>query len=236
MNKSVGKILFVKVGKVSKNEKLNSDKEFLSGIKKYPLNKAYISKTGFVEDEQADKVYHGGETKAVLLFSTETYKKINDLTQNDFKYDDVAHYGENLVVEGASEKDICVGDILKIGGATIEVSQPRQPCWKLSANTKTKNMTAIIYNNGLTGWYARVLEFGDIAQGDEIFLLKRVYPELSIEALNKVIVDPLSNKEITTKAIHCEVLGEEFKASLEGRAKLKDPKSEPFWYHTEPKE
>ena len=236
MSKAVGKVLFVKTGKISTNEKLQNNKEFLSGIKKNPVEKAYISKIGFIEDEQADKLHHGGETKAVLLFSTDTYQKINNLTGNDFAYNGVAHYGENLVVEGANEADICIGDILKIGGATIEVSQPRQPCWKLSANTKTKNMTSIIYNNGLTGWYARVLEFGDISQGDDIFLLKRTYPELTIEALNRVIVNPLVDIETTKKAISCEVLGAEFKASLEGRAKLKDPKNEPFWYHKEPEE
>ncbi|MCK9473886.1 MOSC domain-containing protein [Sulfurimonas sp.] len=234
MTKIIAKVLFVKVGKVTINKKLGSKKEFLSGIKKYPQKSAYIEKNGFKEDEQSDLLHHGGETKAVLLFSTNTYNKLNELSNNDFTYDTMAHYGENLVVEGISEADVCVGDVLKIGDATIEVSQPRQPCWKLSANTKTKNMTSIIYNNGLTGWYARVIEDGTISQNDEIFLLKRAYAELTIEVLNQIIVDPLSDGQLTKKALACDALGRQFKNSLEQRAKLKDPKNEPFLYHKEP--
>ncbi len=236
MSKKLGNVLFVKVGKVSKNKKLTSDKEFESGIKKYPVGSAFMTKTGFRGDEVADLIHHGGETKAVLFFSTKTYEKLNELSGNSFEYYDVAHYGENLLVDNIDEADICVGDILKVGEATFEVSQPRQPCWKLSANTATKPMTSIIYNNGLTGWYARVVNEGGVKKGDEVILVKRVYPELSIEALNRVIVDPFSDKEVTLQAIKCPVLGEQFKDSLEGRAKLNDPKNEPFWYHSEPQE
>jgi len=236
MSNRLGKILFLKVGKVTKNKKLTSDKEFESGIKKYPVGSAFMTKTGFRGDEVADLIHHGGETKAVLFFSAKTYEKLNELSGNDFMYDDVAHYGENLLIDNIDEADICVGDIIKVGEATFEVSQPRQPCWKLSANTSTKPMTSIIYNNGLTGWYARVIKEGEVKKGDEAELVKRVYPQLSIKALNRVIVDPLSDKEVTLQAVKCPVLGEQFRDSLEGRAKLKDPKNEPFWYHIEPQE
>ncbi len=236
MGQKLANILYLKIGKVSKNKKLTSEKEFESGIKKYPVDSAFMTKTGFMGDEVADLIHHGGETKAVLFFSTNTYERLNKLSGNSFEYDNVAHYGENLLVDNIDEADICAGDILKVGEATFEVSQPRQPCWKLSANTATKPMTSIIYNNGLTGWYARVVGEGEVKKGDEVLLIKRVYPKLSIEALNKIIVDPLSDKEVTLQAIKCPVLGEQFKDSLEGRAKLNDPKNEPFWYHNEPQE
>lgn len=236
MGQKLANILYLKIGKVSKNKKLTSEKEFESGIKKYPVDSAFMTKTGFMGDEVADLIHHGGETKAVLFFSTNTYERLNKLSGNSFEYDNVAHYGENLLVDNIDEADICAGDILKVGEATFEVSQPRQPCWKLSANTATKPMTSIIYNNGLTGWYARVVGEGEVKKGDEVLLIKRVYPKLSIKALNKIIVDPLSDKEVTLQAIKCPVLGEQFKDSLEGRAKLNDPKNEPFWYHNEPQE
>lgn len=233
MSKKIGKVLFVKTGKIVENKKLNNNNKFLSGIKKHPVDSAYLGMIGFLDDEQADTIHHGGVTKAVLFFSADTYKKLNQLTNSEFKYDEVAHYGENLVVDSLDESSICVGDILKIGDATVEISQPRQPCWKLSANTKTKSMTSIIYNNGLTGWYARVIEYGDISKENEITLIKRVYPKLTIAALNKIIINPLSDIELTKEAIECEVLADAFKESLKGRAKLKDPLNEPFWYHKE---
>lgn len=233
MHEKIGKILFLKVGRVSENKKLNSDKNFSSAIKKYPMDKAYLGQIGFFDDEQADTIHHGGMTKAVLFFSSETYNKINRLAKTDFKYDQIAYYGENLLVEGISEENICIGDILKIGETEVEISQPRQPCWKLSANTKIKDMTSIIYNNGLTGWYARVSEYGEISKGNDIFLVKRAYPKLTISALNKLIVNPLSDMELTKEAIECEALGEAFKESLKGRSKLKNPLNEPFLYHKE---
>jgi MOSC domain-containing protein YiiM len=236
MSQKLATVLFLKVAKVQKQKRLTSDKEFESGIRKAPIKSAHLTRIGFMGDEQADMLHHGGETKAVLFLSTATYKKLNELSGNDFKYDGIAHYGENIVADNIDEADICVGDILKVGNATIEVSQPRQPCWKLSANTGTKPMTSIIYNNGLTGWYARVIEEGNVLQGDEIHLIKRAYPALSIKALNQAIVDPHSNRAVTIEAINCPILGEQFQASLASRAKIEDAKNEPFWYHTEPSE
>jgi MOSC domain-containing protein YiiM len=235
MNKSIGKVLFIKVGKVVSNDSLSKNNpHFLSGIKKYPVAKAYLTKVGFKDDEQADTLHHGGETKAVLFFSTNSYKKLNELSGSDFKYDEVAHYGENIVVDGIDESDICVGDILKIGDAEVQVSQPRQPCWKLSANTKTKQMTTVIYNNGLSGWYARVLKEGEIEEKSDIVLVKRAYEKLTIASLNKIIIDPHADIVLTKEALACEALGAAFKASLEGRVKLKDAKNEPFLYHNQP--
>jgi MOSC domain-containing protein YiiM len=235
MSDVIAKILYLKIGKVSLNDSLSKkNSQFESGIKKYPVDKAYLTKVGFIGDEQGDKLHHGGETKAVLFFSTNSYKKLNELSLSDFRYDEVAHYGENIVVENIDENDVCIGDIIKIGDAELEISQPRQPCWKLSANTKTKQMTSIIYNNGLSGWYARVLKEGQISNGDEIILVKRVYPKFTISKLNRAIIDPHEDIDLTKEALECKVLGAAFKASLEGRSKLKDAKNEPFLYHNEP--
>jgi MOSC domain-containing protein YiiM len=235
MNNVISKVLYLKIGKVCLNDSLSKkNPQFSSGIKKHPIKNSYLTKVGFRGDEQGDTLHHGGETKAVLLFSAKSYKKLNELSGNDFDHDDIAHYGENIVVDEIDENDICVGDILQIGNAKVEISQPRQPCWKLSANTKTKSMTSLIYNNGLSGWYARVIDEGEITQGDVIILLKRAYPNLSISALNRAMVDPHEDIELTKAAIGCEALGAPFKTSLEGRSKLKDAKNEPFAYHNEP--
>ena len=59
---------------------------------------------------------------------------------NIFDMKNMAHFGENLILSDICEKDICVGDILKIGQTRVQITQPRQPCWKLSANTNEKSM------------------------------------------------------------------------------------------------
>jgi len=130
------------------------------------------------------------------------------------------------------EKDICVGDILKIGGTKVQITQPRQPCWKLSANTNQQNMTKFIFKNGLTGFYAKVLKEGNISKKDEVFLEDRLNPTLSIEKLNKIIVNPMIDKSLTLEALKCKELGYQFKNSLQKRYDLGDKDVQFSYYHT----
>ena len=218
MNEKISNVLYVKVGKVSTTKLENNKRnELVSGIKKYPVSKAYLTKTGFKEDEQGDLLHHGGENKALFLFSAITYKKINSYFNNSFDMTDMAYFGENLILSNICEEDICIGDILKIGQTKVQVTQPRQPCWKLSANTNQKEMTKFIFDSGLTGWYAKVLEEGFICQNDEVILEKRVNPTLNIKKLNELIINPMSDESLTIEALNCKELGKAFFESLSKR-------------------
>ncbi|MBU0923661.1 MOSC domain-containing protein [bacterium] len=232
MNEKISNVLYVKVGKVTTTKIENKRNELVSGIKKYPVSKAYLTKTGFKEDSQADLLHHGGENKALFLFSALTYEKINSFFNNSFNMTNMAYFGENLILSNISEKDICIGDILKIGQSKVQITQPRQPCWKLSANTNEKNMTKFIFNSGLTGWYAKVLEEGIICQNDDVILEKRVNPNLSIEKLNQLIINPMSDEKLTLEALKCEDLGKAFFESLSKRYNLKEKDDQFSFYHT----
>jgi MOSC domain-containing protein YiiM len=41
------------------------------------------------------------------------------------------YFGENFTVEGMPDDQIHIGDVFRIGGALVEVTQPRLPCFKL---------------------------------------------------------------------------------------------------------
>ena len=233
MNEKISNVLYVKVGKVSTTKLENNKRnELVSGIKKYPVSKAYLTKTGFKEDEQGDLLHHGGENKALFLFSSITYKKINSYFNNSFDMTDMAYFGENLILSNICEEDICIGDILKIGQTKVQVTQARQPCWKLSANTNQKEMTKFIFDSGLTGWYAKVLEEGFICQNDEVILEKRVNPTLNIKKLNELIINPMSDESLTIEALNCKELGKAFFESLSKRYKLKEKDDQFSYYHT----
>ena len=229
----IANVLYVKVGVVTSTKLENSKRtELISGIKKYPVSKAYLTKTGFKEDFQADLLHHGGVNKALFLFSALTYEKINSFYDNKFDMNKTAFFGENLILSEITEEDICVGDILRIGQTKVQITQPRQPCWKLSANTDEKNMTNFIFNSGLTGWYAKVLEEGIISQNDEVILEKRPCPNLNIEKLNQLIINPMSDEKLTLEALDCSELGKAFMESLSKRYKLKDKDEQFSHYHT----
>lgn len=233
METKIAKVLFIKTGKVTTRKLENSKrKEIISGIRKYPVEKAFLTKIGFSDDEQGDLEHHGGKNKALFLFSEKTYKEINKQLRTTFEIDEVAHFGENIILSNITERDICIGDIYQLGETRIQITQPRQPCWKLSANTNEKNMTKFIFQSGLTGWYAKVLEEGYITVNDNITLEKREYPNISIEKLNKLIINPFYDEKLTEEVLSCKELGKPFHKSLFQRYKLKDEDDQFTFYHT----
>src|SRR5699024_2392298 len=89
--------------------------------------KLWLSPTGLESDEIGDTVAHGGPEKALFAYPEKHYnywKKDLEMEIN------TGAMGENLVIEGIDETDVCIGDTYEIGDALVEVSQPRQPCWK----------------------------------------------------------------------------------------------------------
>ena len=228
----IANVLYVKVGIVTSTTLENSKrKELVSGIKKYPVSKAYLTKTGFIDDFQADLAHHGGENKALFLFSQLTFQKINSHFNNIFDMTNMAYFGENLILSDICEKDICIGDVLKIGETKVQITQPRQPCWKLSANTNQKEMTKFIFDSGFTGFYAKFLKEGEISQNDEVILEKRTNPNLTIEKLNQLIAFPISDESLVLEALNCKDLGKPFLESLAKKYKLKEKDEQFLSYH-----
>ena len=233
MNQIISKVLFIKVG-VIKTFKLENQKrdEYTSAIKKYPVDKSFLTKTGFIDDSQADLLHHGGLNKALFLFSKKSYEKINKEFNNIFDIKNMAYFGENIILDKICEDDICVGDILKIGEAKVQITQARQPCYKLSLNTNQKNMTDFIFKSGLTGFYAKVLNEGEITVNDDVILESRVCENLTIAKLNQIILNPKIDEDLTLYALNSPFLGLAFKNSLQKRYELGDKDEQFLSYHT----
>lgn len=104
-----------------------------SAIAKTPVSgPVQCDKLGFVGDEQGDLRVHGGETKAIHLYAHAHYAWWRQQLGELDHLRNYGAFGENLAIGGATETDICLGDRLRAGSALLEVSQGRQPCWKLS--------------------------------------------------------------------------------------------------------
>ena len=88
--------------------------------------------------------------------------------------------GENISTSGMTEHEVCIGDIFRLGGARVQVSQPRSPCWKIDRRLKVDDASRFVEAAGITGWYYRVLAPGMVGAGDEIALLERPNPWLSL--------------------------------------------------------
>ncbi|MGB7321636.1 MAG: MOSC domain-containing protein, partial [Albidovulum sp.] len=73
------------------------------------------------------------------------------------------------------------GDKLRLGSAVVQISQGRQPCWKVSEHTANKKMAYLFQKTGRTGWYYRVLEPGSAGIGDTISLLERTQANWTVK-------------------------------------------------------
>lgn len=170
-----------------------------SGIFKAPVTGAvYLGKENFAGDGQADLKNHGGAHKAVLMYAAAHYdywRRV--LPQHDWVY---GGFGENLTVTQMTEDNVAIGDVYAAGTARVEVSQPRQPCWKLSRRWGQKDLAARVQRNGFGGWYVRVLEEGLVEAGQTLELLDRPSPDWTISRVFDIIFnldrDPEETREL----------------------------------------
>ncbi|NBH11030.1 MOSC domain-containing protein [Amycolatopsis sp. SID8362] len=120
-------------------------------------------------DRQADLTVHGGVDKAVYVYPAEHYPAWRE----DGFDADVADFGENVSLSGVTEDDVRIGDVWAWGDALVQVSQPRQPCFKLAMKTGRKDVTPLMIDSGRCGWYLRVLRPGTVPTSGAIELVER---------------------------------------------------------------
>lgn len=132
---------------------------------------------GLEGDEQGDRRSHGGPDKAVHAYPAAHYARWRKELPDRAGRLRPGGFGENLVVDGATEADICLGDRFRVGAVLLEVSQGRQPCWKLNLRFDRPDMARRVQASGRTGWYFRVIEPGVLRAGDPVGLEARPNPD-----------------------------------------------------------
>ena len=141
--------------------------EETSAIAKIPLNgPQHISELGLEADEQADTKVHGGPHMAVHLYPLDHHDFWRGEIGDHPLLNDAGAFGSNLAVSGLTEGAVHIGDRFRLGSVLLEISQPRQPCWKIEHRFQQKNMVAKILKSGRCGWYFRVIEQGSAEAGD----------------------------------------------------------------------
>jgi MOSC domain-containing protein YiiM len=152
-----------------------------SGIFKAPADgPVMLTPTGLAGDEQADLRHHGGPDKALHHFPVEHYALLAAEWPHCADSVGAGFLGENLSTHGLTEHELCIGDVLSIGAARVQVSQTRSPCWKIDLRVKAEGASRFVEAAGITGWYYRVLQPGLIGAGDVLELIERPNPWLSL--------------------------------------------------------
>jgi len=171
-----------------------------SGIDKAPCStRVYVNTSGLSGDEQGDRRHHGGVEKAIHHYAFEHYAAWKKgLPQSRQHFDRPGTFGENFSTVGMTEASVCIGDVYLVGSALLEVSQARQPCWKLNVRTGVPGMAARVQETGRTGWYYRVLRTGWVQCGDTLSLLNRPNPDWPLrKLLHCLYVDRLNRAALS---------------------------------------
>ncbi|WP_159883144.1 MOSC domain-containing protein [Paenibacillus puerhi] len=160
-------------------------KEVLTGMGKLPVAvPLHLGFTGFQGDGQGDRVHHGGVEKAVCVYPIEHYGFWE--LEMDRKLGPAA-FGENLTTEGLTEDHVHIGDTFLLGEAIVQISQPRQPCFKLSLRYDWSSMPLRVQETGYTGYYFRVLKEGTVALGDKFVLHQEHRLRISVSEANRLM-------------------------------------------------
>ncbi|MFO7339896.1 MAG: MOSC domain-containing protein [Lysobacteraceae bacterium] len=138
---------------------------------------------GLDGDEQGDRRVHGGPDKAIHHYPHDHYAAWRAELGPHPLLEAPGAFGENISTRGVTEADLCLGDRLRLGAAVVEVSQGRQPCWKLSDRFGIADLARRVQDSGRTGWYYRVLEPGPVQAGDVLELLERPWPDWPLTRL-----------------------------------------------------
>src|SRR6185312_16350073 len=113
-----------------------------SGIRKQPVaGPVRAGLEGLEGDQQGDRVNHGGADKAICVYPAERYAHWTRRLGRRFGPGD---FGENLTTRGLDERTICIGDVFELGAALLQVSQPRQPCYRLAALHGLPELAALV--------------------------------------------------------------------------------------------
>ena len=162
-----------------------------------------VTMVGLSDDEQADLVHHGAVDKAVHHYAIDHHEAwVAEQPALAGALDGPGAFGENVATLGWKEDDVCIGDRFRMGTALVEISQGRQPCWKLGHHFGDPAMVGRVVETGRCGWYYRVIEPGAIMAGDRIRLLDRRYPEWTVARTFRILIGkvPTSRSDIADLA------------------------------------
>ncbi|EEM96400.1 MOSC domain-containing protein [Bacillus thuringiensis] len=186
-----------------------------TGINKKQVKEpVYLSFVKFNGDGQADLVHHGGVDKAVCVYTGDHYPYWEKELNQDLVY---GAFGENITVSGMREEDVCIGDTFELGQAIVQVTQPRQPCFKLAKKYNIPKLPLYFQETGYTGFYFRVLKEGWVSSVDTLKRLQSDPKGVSVAFANRIMHKEKQNIEGIKRILEVNALSSSWRKSFEKR-------------------
>jgi MOSC domain-containing protein YiiM len=186
-----------------------------TGIFKEPVQgRVLLRRLNLDGDRQADLTVHGGQNKAVYVYPAEHYPVWEQQLGRPLA---PGQFGENFTTEGLLEDGVCLGDVFRVGGAVVEVTQPRMPCYKLGIKMQMPQFPKLFLQSGCVGFYLRVLEEGEVGAGDAIERVQGGVQGITIRDLWRLMYFEKDDVEGARRALEVQTLGPEWREPLEER-------------------
>lgn len=185
-----------------------------TGIYKYAVETSiFLGAEDVLNDHVLDRRYHGGADKACYLYSADHYPFWRHrYPEPDWQW---GMFGENLTVRGLDESEVRIGDRFRIGGAEVQVTQPRQPCFKLGVRFGDQAVVDDFWRFPYPGVYVRVLHPGSVNAGDSLVLLESNPESLSVSQIFSIFRTRRTDKELMQMALAEPFLAESCRRSVQ---------------------
>jgi ferredoxin-NADP reductase/MOSC domain-containing protein YiiM len=181
-----------------------------------------VGRLGAQGDQQADRVGHGGEQRALFVYQIESYRYWQDfLGRDEFV---MGQFGENLTVSGMADDEVCIGDRYRIGSTVLETSQPRVTCYKVGIRLNDERMPALLVKHRRPGFYFRVIQEGTVSAGDAIEKLADGPGKMSVADIDGLLYTSVHPVEKLNQALLINALSTGWRRSFEA---LRDAATKP---------
>ncbi|GGD43793.1 MOSC domain-containing protein [Muriicola marianensis] len=184
-----------------------------TGIFKSPVSHPVLLDLEDVKgDTVTDRKHHGGVFKACYIFSSDNYPYWKD------RYPELewnwGMFGENITIEGLDEANLLVGSTYQLGSALVQITIPREPCYKLGYRFGDQKIIEAFIEHGRPGTYLRVIKPGKVSTGDLFQLVDKKEDSLSIANLFSLLYSKEKDPDILSRALNCEFLPQRTKDKL----------------------
>lgn len=216
---SPGRVVSIQIGRVAP---LGPNRTASAFVKRPVAGAVDVGEFGIDGDEQADHRVHGGRDKAVYAYAADAYAFWRTAQPQHAARFGPGAMGENLTLAGPDEASVFIGDRVRIGTALLQVTEPRQPCFKLALAFDDSKLPRAFTRSGRCGWYYRTLEPGTIAADDLADCIDRPNPGWPVARLFEVIMARAFAPDTLAEMIAIEGLAEGWKIkALGGLARLR---------------
>ncbi len=191
-------------------------REMTTAIFKEPVaGRVAVGRLNLAGDRQADLQVHGGIHKAVYVYPSEHYSFWqSELPDTELPW---GMFGENLTSSGILEEEVNVGDRFRIGSAEFAATEPRVPCSKLAMRFGRKDILKRFLDSRRTGFYMRVLEEGELRQGDGMERIGRNEDSIAIPDIMRLYLKETEDSSLLERAADLDGLSESWRNYFRNR-------------------